>query len=167
MVSLSSCGHHYSPIRWDDVQFNIGYDKWLAYGQSKTAIALFAKHLDTLGSGLGVRSFSLHPGSIYTPLQRHMSMEELTGLGWLNDKGEVIDPIFKTPAQGAATSVWVATSPLLDDRGGVYCEDCDVAARDNGPEPSNHGVRDYAVDPEQAARLWALSAELTGVDEFD
>ncbi len=166
VISLSSRGHHFAPMRWDDVQFASGYDKWLAYGQSKTAIALFAKHLDTLGQAKGVRSFSLHPGSIYTPLQRHMSMDELTALGWLNDKGEVIDPNFKTPQQGAATTVWAATSPLLDGKGGLYCENCDVAARDNTPEPTETGVRDYAIDPAQAERLWKLSAELTGINAF-
>ncbi|WP_341645034.1 SDR family NAD(P)-dependent oxidoreductase [Thauera sp. SDU_THAU2] len=166
VVSLSSRGHHFSPMRWDDVQFNAGYDKWLAYGQSKTAIALFAKQLDALGRTKGVRAFSVHPGSIYTPLQRHMSMEELTSLGWLDDKGEVIDPNFKTPPQGAATSVWAATSPLLDGKGGLYCENCDVAVHDNSAEPTETGVRDYAIDPAQAERLWKLSAELTGIDAF-
>lgn len=166
VVSLSSRGHHFSPMRWDDVQFNNGYDKWLAYGQSKTAIALFAKQLDTLGRDKGVRAFSVHPGSIYTSLQRHMSMEELTARGWLNDKGEVIDPNFKTPSQGAATSVWAATSPLLEGKGGLYCEDCDVAPRNNTPRPTGIGVRDYAIDSAQAERLWKLSAELTGINAF-
>lgn len=166
VVSLSSRGHHFSPMRWDDVQFTTGYDKWLAYGQSKTAIALFAKQLDTLGQAKGVRALSVHPGSIYTPLQRHMSMEELTSLGWLNDKGEVIDPNFKTPPQGAATTVWAATSPLLEGKGGLYCENCDVAVRDNTPTPTETGVRDYAIDPALAKCLWTLSAGLTGIDAF-
>lgn len=166
IVSLSSMGHHYSPMRWDDVQFISGYDKWLAYGQSKTAIALFAKQLDTLGQANGVRSFSVHPGKIYTPLQRHMGMNEMTSLGWLNDQGEVIDPTFKTAPQGAATSVWAATSPLLEGKGGLYCEDCDVAVRDDSPEPTEFGVRSYAIDPEQAERLWRLSAALTGINAF-
>lgn len=166
IVSLSSMGHHYCAMRWDDVQFNTGYDKWLAYGQSKTAIALFAQQLDTLGQAKGVRSFSVHPGKIYTPLQRHMDMGEMTSLGWLNDKGEVIDPTFKTAPQGAATTVWAATSPLLDGKGGLYCEDCDVAARDDSPQPTESGVRSYAIDPAQAKRLWNLSAELTDIDAF-
>ncbi|MFJ4192570.1 SDR family NAD(P)-dependent oxidoreductase [Pseudomonas sp. NPDC089534] len=166
IVSLSSMGHHYSPMRWNDVQFDSGYDKWLAYGQSKTAIALFAKQLDTLGQAKGVRSFSVHPGKIYTPLQRHMDMAEMTSLGWLNEAGEVIDPTFKAPPQGAATTVWTATSALLEGKGGLYCEDCDVAARDDSPQPTESGVRSFAIDPEQAQRLWALSAELTGVDAF-
>lgn len=166
VVSLSSLGHHFSPMRWDDVQFESGYDKWLAYGQSKTAIALFAKQLDTLGQAKGVRAFSVHPGKIYTPLQRHMDMTEMTALGWLNDQGEVIDPTFKTALQGAATTVWAATSPLLEGKGGLYCEDCNVAVRDDSSEPTDTGVRSYAIDPEQAARLWQLSAELTGINAF-
>jgi NAD(P)-dependent dehydrogenase (short-subunit alcohol dehydrogenase family) len=166
IVSLSSMGHHYSPMRWDDVQFTSGYDKWLAYGQSKTAIALFAKHLDLLGQSKGVRSFSVHPGKIYTPLQRHMDMEEMKSLGWFDDQGNLVDPTFKTPPQGAATTVWAATSPLLEGKGGLYCEDCDVAVIDDTPEPTESGVRSYAIDPEQAARLWKLSAELTGINAF-
>ncbi|HEF4735085.1 SDR family NAD(P)-dependent oxidoreductase [Burkholderia multivorans] len=166
IVSLSSMGHHYSPMRWDDVRFTSGYDKWLAYGQSKTAIALFAKHLDALGQSKGVRSFSVHPGKIYTPLQRHMDMEEMKALGWFDDQGNLVDPTFKTPPQGAATSVWAATSPLLAGKGGLYCEDCDVAMLDDSPQPTEFGVRSYAVDPQQAERLWKLSAELTGVNAF-
>lgn len=166
IVSLSSMGHHYSPMRWNDVQFASGYDKWLAYGQSKTAIALFAMHLDSLGQAKGVRSFSVHPGKIYTPLQRHMDMTEMTSLGWLNEAGEVIDPTFKTAAQGAATTVWAATSAVLEGKGGLYCEDCNVAERDDSPQPTESGVRSFAIDPEQAQRLWALSAMLTGVDAF-
>lgn len=166
VVALSSMGHHFSPMRWDDVQFDNGYDKWLAYGQSKTAIALFAKRLDTLGQASGVRAFSVHPGKIYTPLQRHMEMAEMQALGWFDAEGNLVDPTFKTPPQGAATSVWAATSPLLDGRGGLYCEDCDVALREDSAEPTEFGVRSYAVDPREAERLWALSAELTGIDAF-
>jgi hypothetical protein len=95
-----------------------------------------------------------------------MDMEEMKALGWLNDQGEVIDPTFKTPPQGAATSVWAATSPLLADKGGLYCEDCDAAVRDDSPQPTEFGVRSYAIDPAQAERLWRLSAALTGVDAF-
>lgn len=166
VVSLSSMGHHYSPVRWDDVQFTSGYDKWLAYGQSKTAIALFARQLDILGQASGIRSFSVHPGKIYTPLQRHMDMAEMQSLGWLDARGNLVDPTFKSPRQGAATTVWAATSLLLEGKGGLYCEDCDVACRDDTPEPTEFGVRSYAIDPEQAARLWKLSAGLTGINAF-
>ncbi|MGS0894317.1 SDR family NAD(P)-dependent oxidoreductase [Burkholderia stagnalis] len=164
VVAVSSLGHRLSPIRWDDVQFARGYDKWLAYGQSKTANALFAVQLDTLGAPYGVRAFSLHPGKIATPLQRHLSRAEMMGFGWVDEQGRPLDPTFKTPAQGAATQVWAATSPRLAERGGVYCEDCDIATVTTGDEEA--GVRPHAIDPEQAERLWALSAGLSGVDAF-
>lgn len=166
VVSVSSAGHHNSGIRWDDVQFTRGYDKWLAYGQSKTANALFAVRLDALGRGSGVRAFSLHPGKIFTPLQRHLTKDEMIAAGWLDTNGNPADPTFKTPQQGAATQVWAATSPQLSGLGGVYCEDCDVAPLDEGVEPSFVGVRRHAVDPEEAARLWRLSAASTGIDAF-
>ncbi|MEU1039373.1 SDR family NAD(P)-dependent oxidoreductase [Streptomyces sp. NPDC005551] len=166
VVSVSSAGHHYSGIRWDDVHWRHGYDKWEAYGQAKTANALFAVHLDRLGRDAGVRAFSLHPGGILTPLQRHLPREEMVQRGWIDEDGTPLNPAgFKTPEQGAATQVWAATSPRLAGMGGVYCEDCDIAE----PAPADGtrtGVSAHASDPEQAARLWRLSAELTGVDAF-
>lgn len=166
VVSVSSAGHHRSPIRWDDPQFTHGYDKWEAYGQAKTANVLFAVQLDALGQGQGVRAFALHPGGILTPLQRHLPRQEMVDRGWIDEDGNPLNPAgFKTPEQGAATQVWAAASPMLDGMGGVYLEDCDIAE----PAPADGGrtgVRDYARDPRQAARLWALSAQLTGVDAF-
>ncbi|WP_440556170.1 SDR family NAD(P)-dependent oxidoreductase [Streptomyces sp. SCPE 10] len=166
VVSVSSRGHHAGGIRWDDVNWRHGYDKWEAYGQAKTANVLFAVHLDKLGRGAGVRAFALHPGGILTPLQRYLGKEEQIERGWIDENGNVLHPeAFKTPQQGAATQVWAATSPQLDGLGGLYLEDCDVAE----PAPADGeraGVKDWAIDPEQAARLWALSAELTGVDAF-
>ncbi|MGH8879453.1 MAG: SDR family NAD(P)-dependent oxidoreductase [Stackebrandtia sp.] len=163
VVAVSSRGHHASAIRWDDIHFTTGYDKGRAYGQSKTANVLFAVHLDALAADSGVRALSLHPGSILTPLQRHLSKDEQVANGWIDEDGNLIASWFKTPEQGAATQVWAAASPRLAGMGGVYCEDCDIAELVDGSGP---GVRDYAVDPEQAARLWSLSAELTGVDAF-
>lgn len=165
VVALSSIGHRRSGIRWDDVQFERGYDKWVAYGQSKTANALFAVQLDALARDAGVRAFSVHPGGIFTPLQRHLTKEEMVAAGWIDEQGNVTFSSFKSPEQGAATSVWAATSPRLDGMGGVYCEDCDIAEPAAGPD-ARRGVRSHATDPEQAARLWALCAELTGVDAF-
>ncbi|MDT0343524.1 SDR family NAD(P)-dependent oxidoreductase [Streptomyces litchfieldiae] len=164
VVSVSSGGHHGSPIRWDDVHFERGYDKWLAYCQAKTANVLFAVQLDAFGRDAGVRAFSLHPGAILTPLQRHLRTSEMVEAGWIDEDGNLADPSFKTPEQGAATQVWAATSPQLAGLGGVYCEDCDIAEPVREDTPG--GVRDHAIDPEQAARLWRLSAELTGVDAF-
>lgn len=165
VVSVSSGGHHATGIRWADIHFTAGYDKWLAYGQSKTANALFAVHLDSLGRDAGIRAFSLHPGKILTNLVRHLHNSEMADNGWVDEHGTLVDPTFKTPEQGAATQVWAATSPDLVGLGGVYCEDCDIA----GPAPDSgemEGVRPWAADPTEAARLWTLSAELTGIDTF-
>ncbi|MFB4282456.1 MULTISPECIES: SDR family NAD(P)-dependent oxidoreductase [unclassified Nonomuraea] len=165
VVAVSSGAHRRSGIRWDDVQFERGYDKWLAYGQSKTANVLFAVHLDALARDLGVRAFSLHPGGILTPLQRHLPKEEMVAAGWIDEEGNPLETSFKTPEQGAATMVWAATSPQLDGMGGVYCDDCDIAELSTDPD-SLGGVRAHAIDPHQAARLWALSADLTGINAF-
>lgn len=167
VVMVSSAGHQQSDIRWKDVHFTQGYDKWLAYGQSKTANALFAVHLDRLGQHEGVRAFSLHPGKILTPLQRHLPLDEMVAAGWLDASGNLADPTFKTTQQGAATQVWAATAPQLTEMGGLYCEDCEIASLNENEPPSFVGVRPYATDPEQAERLWALSAQLTGLDAFD
>ena len=167
VVSLSSTGHKLSPIRWDDVQFESGYDKWVAYGQAKTANALFAVQLDALGSGAGVRAVAVHPGGIMTELQRHLPKDEMINMGWMDADGN-INELFKSPEQGAATSVWAATSPQLDGMGGVYCEDCDISAPTDADSPFARylGVDAHAVDADEAARLWALSADLTAVNAF-
>jgi NAD(P)-dependent dehydrogenase (short-subunit alcohol dehydrogenase family) len=168
VVSLSSGGHKLSPIRWDDIQLERDYDKWLAYGQSKTATALFAVELDRLGQEAGVRAFTVAPGPVKSSLWRHLS------------SGERIEPkddqgrptiAWKTPAAGAATSAWAATSPQLTGMGGLYLEHCDVAPIADplatGPEAIRQGgVLPWAIDREQAERLWKLSAALTGVDAF-
>lgn len=167
VVSVSSAAHRRSPIRWDDMWFEDGYDKWTAYGQAKTANVLFAVHLDALGAAdKDVRAFSLHPGGIRTPLQRHLPKEEMVAAGWIDEDGNEIADWFKTPEQGAATQVWAATSPRLAGMGGVYCEDVDIAPMADADGGVPGGVAAYAVDPEQAARLWTLSAKLTGVDAF-
>lgn len=165
VISYSSTGHHFSDIHWDDLELREGYDKWVAYGQSKTATSLFAVELDRLGEDDGVRAFAVHPGGILTPLQRHLSREEQIGFGWFDEDGNA-NPIFKTPEQGASTGVWAATSPALDGVGGVYCEDCNVAAIVGPDDRGIRGVMPYAVDPDAARRLWSISAELTGVDAF-
>ncbi|MFD8499176.1 SDR family NAD(P)-dependent oxidoreductase [Amycolatopsis sp. NPDC059657] len=164
VVSVSSRGHHFSPIRWDDVEFRTGYDKWQAYGQSKTANILFAVQLDKFGRERDIRAFSLHPGRIRTNLIRHLELREMVDAGFMDAEGNMIGDA-KTPEQGAATQVWAATSPLLDGMGGLYLQDCDVSE----PAPADGtiaGVRDYALDPTEAARLWVLSADLTGVNAF-
>lgn len=167
VISLSSTGHKLSPIRFQDINFDAGYDKWRAYGQAKTANALFAVRLDALGRDSGVRAFAVHPGGIMTELQRHLPREEMIAAGWMDEQGKV-DARFKSPAQGAATSVWAATSPELEGMGGVYCEDCDIAEPSvpGSPEARIGGVDAHAVDQADAVRLWMLSAEMTGINAF-
>jgi NAD(P)-dependent dehydrogenase (short-subunit alcohol dehydrogenase family) len=166
VVELTSGAHRITGIHWDDLHFERDpYDKWQAYGQSKTANSLFAVHLDDLGAQQGVRAFAVHPGGIMTPLQRHLSEEEMRAAGWFDEDGNVIVD-FKTPEQGAATTVWAATSTQLDGQGGVYCADCDIADVVESIDPGGGGVMAHAVDREAAARLWDVSAELTGADAF-
>lgn len=161
VVVLSSTAHKISAIRWNDLHFASEYDKWQAYGQSKTADSLFAIALDERMKDSGIRAFSVHPGGIMTPLQRHLDLEEMIALGWLDKDGQpsaMAASMFKTPSQGATTTLWAATSPQLDNMGGVYCENCDVAAlQQDGPEARYVGVAPWAVDTEQAERLWTLS----------
>lgn len=124
MVAVSSWGHRQSPVVFEDPDFERrSYDRWSAYGQSKTAVILFAVALDERGQGEAVRAFSLHPGSIVsTDLKRYLSEEDLLTAGVIDEQGKpVLDPArsLKTAAQGAATSVWCATSPQLNGMGGV------------------------------------------------
>lgn len=163
VISVSSIGHRICAPDLDDPNFERRpYDKWQAYGQAKSANALFALHLDRLGEPFGVRAFAVHPGGIATPLQRHLTREEQIAMGWMDAEGN-IDERFKSTEQGAATSVWCATSPLLDGMGGVYCEDCNVAAMAGPDTPPFAGVRPHIRDEALAAALWDLSEQMTGV----
>jgi NAD(P)-dependent dehydrogenase (short-subunit alcohol dehydrogenase family) len=157
VVALSSIAHRRSGIVWEDVHFRTHpYDKWVAYGQSKTANALFARALDARMRADGVRAFSAHPGGILTPLQRHLEKKEMIAMGWLDENGEIperVKALFKTPEQGASTTVWCATSPLLSGMGGVYCEDCNIAAPAGGGSGWT-GVHLHAASDEAAERLW-------------
>lgn len=164
VVSVSSLGHHHSAIRWADPWFAEGYDKWQAYGQSKTANILFARHLATLGAPHGVRAYALHPGAILTSLGKYLTEADLEDVLVTDAAGNLAMPDFKTPEQGAATSVFAATSPLLGDRSGAYLEDCEVAGYAEADGLRETGVKRYAMDPEEAARLWAWSAEQVGLD---
>ena len=158
VVTLSSTGHKLSGIRWDDIHFKNDYDKWQSYGQSKTAASLLAIELDSRMKNEGIRALSVHPGGIFTPLQRHLQKEEMIALGWLNEDGELSEMAaagFKSATQGASTTLWCATNPMLSDIGGVYCENCDVAAReDDGSNARYVGVADWAIDTEEANKLW-------------
>jgi len=174
VVSVSSKGHRFSPVIFEDLHFERRpYDPWLGYGQSKTANILFAVELDVRGKDEGIRAFSVHPGGIVgTGLDKHVPRETLIKAGAMDERGRpIIDPAqgLKNVGQGAATQVWCATSLQLEGRGGVYCEDVDIAS----PTPENFsptmalggaktmtGVLPYAVDPVSATRLWRISENL-------
>jgi NAD(P)-dependent dehydrogenase (short-subunit alcohol dehydrogenase family) len=162
VVALSSIGHRRSPIKFDDPNFETTkYDKWEAYGQSKTANSLFAIELNRRLEAKGINAYAVHPGGIMTNLQRDMSKDEIKAFGWVDDEGK-LNERFKTVAGGASTSAWCATSPLLAAGGGVYCEDCNIAQLVPDNDPSFAGVRFWAIDPDAAKRLWTLSEKLLG-----
>ncbi|MBB2748194.1 UNVERIFIED_ORG: NAD(P)-dependent dehydrogenase (short-subunit alcohol dehydrogenase family) [Microbispora rosea subsp. rosea] len=160
VIVLSSSAHRRSDVDFDDPNYLARpYDRWQAYGQSKTANALFAVAFDARYAASGVTANAVMPGAIATGLQRHMSAAERSARGWPNAG-------WKTPEQGAATTVWAATAPELSGAGGRYLEDCSVAGpwRGEGPPPRGHYLP-YAMDAGRADRLWALSERLTGIGE--
>jgi NAD(P)-dependent dehydrogenase (short-subunit alcohol dehydrogenase family) len=160
VVCLSSRGHARAGVDFDDPHFERrAYDKWKAYGQSKTANALFALALDARGEASRVRAFSVHPGAVITDLMRSLSEDELRVAV---DRARTMSAV-KTVEQGAATSVWCATSAALDGMGGVYCEDVDIAVAVPADHREPRGVRPWAMDPDLAERLWTKSEEWTGV----
>ena len=166
-VSLSSSAHALTGILWDDIHFNKQpYNKWMAYGQSKTASSLIAIELNKKMKDYGVESFSVHPGGIITPLQRYLEKEEMIALGWMDEDGspsELAQNFFKSPSHGASTTLWCATSNDLNGLGGVFCEDCDIAKRKSEVDESLQrytGVANWAVDTDEATRLWELSEEI-------
>lgn len=166
VVALSSTGHKISGIRWDDIHFTAQpYEKWQAYGQSKSANALFANALSRRLQPSGGHAFGVHPGGIFTPLQRHLGVEETTMLGWTNADGtpsELAKRGFKSTEQGCSTSLWAATSALLIGKPGVYCENCEVASPTDTSNPMARyaGVDPHVCDDEGAERLWAVSEKM-------
>ena len=161
VVALSSLAHRISDIDLDDWNWETGeYDKWKAYGRSKSANALFALALNEKYESQGLKAYSVHPGGIMTDLQRDLETEEMRAMGWIDEEGR-LNEVFKTPEQGAATTVWAATAPELESRGGVYCEDCDIAAP--AQEGRFSGYRPHIRDLERAKKLWALSEAVTGL----
>ncbi|MFI8523520.1 SDR family NAD(P)-dependent oxidoreductase [Promicromonospora sukumoe] len=185
VVNLTSGGHRVSDIRWDDPHFATGYDEMgmLGYGQSKTANVLFAVELDRRWAADGIRGYAVHPGIVVTTelgpfvaagQQRPgpwLDDEALRGMGLVDDAGRpVIDPEHekKTVQQGASTSVFAATSPLLADVGGVYLKDNDVSPLDEDPQQQDFTTEQnpsatvvpHAIDPVSARRLWELSERL-------
>ena len=175
VVNVSSAGHAMGTVDFDDPNFeHRAYDGWASYGQSKTANMLFAVELDRRLRNRGVSAFSVHPGGIQTDLARYMTSDDIGALMariQASDAAAKADNdgggtgggggfAWKTVPAGAATSCWAATSSDLEGLGGNYCEDCHVAPP--ASDGRGAGYQDYAVDPDAAVRLWALSERLVG-----
>lgn len=167
VVNVSSHGHQFAPFNFDDPNFvNREYETLQGYGQSKTAVNLFSLELDNRAHSSNVRAYSVHPGSIGgTELGREASLELFQKMGFCDAQGNLLPEVaasLKNIPQGAATTVWCATSPLLNNVGGVYCEDGEVAVLASDTSMSA-GVKAYSLDQDSAKRLWTLSEEMTGI----
>lgn len=167
VINISSMGHQFAPFNFDDPNFNNQeYQTLQAYGQSKTAVNLFSLELDNRAKAFGIRAYSIHPGNIWgTELAREAPVEILQQFGFLDEKGNLVQAVvdsLKTVPQGAATTIWAATSPLLSEIGGVYLEDVDVAELATDPSVPN-GVKLYSLDEANAKQLWSLTEELLGL----
>lgn len=167
VVNVSSGGHQFSDFDFEDPNFlNREYETLIGYGQSKTAVNLFSLELDKRAKNQNVRSYALCPGAVgETELAREAPLDLFQKLGYVDSEGSLLPEVaasLKTIPQGAATTIWCATSPLLNDLGGVYCENANVANL-NSDESVTGGVKAYSLDETNAKRLWKLSEEMTGV----
>ncbi|XXT22733.1 SDR family NAD(P)-dependent oxidoreductase [Sorangium sp. So ce429] len=169
VVNVSSGAHRFGEIRWDDPNFATGYQSMVAYAQSKKANVLFAVELDRRWASEEIRGYAVHPGVVVgTKLSSAAKPEALRAMGLIDEAGKpIIDPVLgkKTPAQGASTIAFAATSPLLAEIGGVYLKDNDVAPLDDEAKPLTadsvpSDATSSSVDPEAAKRLWELSERL-------
>jgi len=180
VVNVSSFGHQMAPFNFDDPNFeHREYETLQGYGQSKTANNLFTVELDNCAKDYNVRAYSVHPGSVNgTDLGREAPIELFKQMGTHDADGNIRPEVankLKTIPQGAATTLWCAISPQLNNIGGVYCEDADIAELDLGninhkyEEPSSlRGVQPYSLDETNARHLWKLSEQMTGINfNFD
>lgn len=168
VVNVSSQGHQFAPFNFEDPNFlHRDYETLQGYGQSKTALQLFTVALDSRAKEFGVRAYSLHPGAIGgTELAREAPLELFQQLGLYDEAGNIMPAVaasLKSIPQGAATTIWCATSPLLNEIGGVYCEDADIAKLIDEPSATvMPGVQRYSLDQANAEKLWEWSEEMTG-----
>ncbi len=170
VVNVSSGGHQFSDFDFEDPNFNTrSYETLLGYGQSKTAVNLFSVEFDYRAKSHGVRSYSLCPGSVGgTDLSREAPLDLFQKLGYCDAEGNILPEVaasLKTLPQGASTTVWCAVSPMLEQIGGVYCENTDVADL-SADLAMIGGVKTYSLDSGNSLKLWELSEELLGFD-FD
>ena len=162
VVSVSSLAHARSDVDLDDVNFKTReYDPWVSYGQSKTANVLLAVALTNKYSKDGIYSNAVMPGGIMTNLQKHVPREEQIKRGWFDEQGN-LNPRFKNQEQGASTSIWAAVASELENKGGLYLENCSIAEKKSVADVYKDfsGLVEYAIDPVKADKLWELSEKL-------
>ncbi|MEV0073103.1 SDR family NAD(P)-dependent oxidoreductase [Amycolatopsis sp. NPDC050768] len=165
VVNVASSAHLMAAVDFDDPHFErTPYEAWTAYARSKTAMILFTVALAERWAADGITANALHPGGIMTNLQRHLDETQLGFVGALDDHGNVlaVPPGWKTPDQGASTSVLLAGSPLVQGITGRYFEDTVLAPVQPNPTPDGKGVAPYAIDPALAARLWDETQKMLG-----
>lgn len=162
VVNLSSGGHKLGGVDFADPDFRTRpYDKWVAYGQAKTANILFSVELTRRLAAAGITANAVHPGAIATTdLARHLGPDDFAQMMRRTKSTHRLP--FKSMEAGAATSVWAAVAPELEGRGGLYLENCHVGAMSDDPDNVQDGYRSYATDPAAARRLWELSERLVG-----
>jgi len=166
IIVVSSLANRRAGINFDDWNWEKRpFDMWHAYAQGKVANILFAKQASQLYADQGIKVYSLHPGTVFTDIQKELSQEEWDKLGWIDkETGKPVERI-KTTEQGASTSVWAALAPELETQSGAYCENCGISPGVVDPSaPYIYGLAPHSVDMESAKRLWKLSENL--VEKF-
>ena len=160
LISVTSSGHGFSPVRFQDTYLKNDYDPWVAYGQSKTGNIWMANYIERVYGPRGLHANSVHPGAVATGIAQNLSPEAAGGIAG----NPVLAAKTKAPAQGAATAVWAAVTDALEGRGGEFLVDCSLGVpAKNAGDIADEGFASHAFDPEAEAQLWKLSKELTGV----
>ena len=160
VVSLASSAHRHSAMVWDDLQMRKEpFNTWVAYGQSKTANIYLAYEIERRWGSRGIHALAVHPGGIWTGLVRHLDPD------MMRQAGKAMEPWMKSVPQGAATTVWAAVSPEWEGKGGEYLEDCHTAKPWTEQSGPLEGAMPWALDREQARRLWTESLKMVGMPE--
>lgn len=162
VVCVSSSAHRITPAVLDDINLEAEgrYKPYVAYGNSKTCVVWMANQIERLYGNQGIHAYSLNPGGIWTPLQKHVQEQMDTAREDAN-----VMRYMKSLEQGCATTIWAATARELEGKGGVYCEDCEVAGPKPADAPNPHiapGYAPFAFDPEGEERLWKMSLGMVG-----
>ncbi|EHK42501.1 hypothetical protein TRIATDRAFT_86611 [Trichoderma atroviride IMI 206040] len=163
VVIVASSAHYVSDVHFDNLSLENEYDPWKAYGQSKTANIWTANEIERRYHSKGLHAFSLHPGAIATDLLRHVDDDVKNG--WQQNK--YLDTYWKSPEQGAATSVWAALAKELEGKGGLYLDDCQIAGAHDASKtgPQGPGYKPWAYNPEGETKLWKMSLELLNLSD--